>query len=78
MSEQTPTPTVPNVVIRDPKARERIYDAVGILGLGLAVLMAVDLASPELDFAAWTGPALAGLGVLTAGIGYTARRNLPL
>lgn len=73
-----PTPgQVPNVVIRNAKTRERIYDAFGIVGLLLFATVTADAASPLIDWTAFTTPALAVYSVLGAGIGYTARQNTP-
>lgn len=78
MSDQTPLPTqTPNVVIRNPRARQIAYDVFGIASLAVAVVIGVDLASDAFDLIAYTKPALAGLGILGAGLGFTARQNTP-
>lgn len=69
--------TVPNVVIKNPNARNAIYSIFGWISLALFVAVAVDVAAPGLDYAAFTTPALAGLSVLGVGIGYTASKNTP-
>lgn len=76
MSNPTPG-DVPNVVIRNPKTRERIYDAFGVVGLLLFAAVAADTVSPLFDIAAFTQPATAVYTILGAGIGYTARQNTP-
>jgi hypothetical protein len=68
----------PNVVIEDPARRKTIYKVFGVVSLGVAAVVAADLASPAFDLAEYTGPALAVLGVIGAGIGYTATRNTPV
>ena len=72
-----PTPSVPNVVIKNPNARNAIYSAFGWVSLAVFVAVAVDAAAPELDYTNITTPVLAGLSVLGAGIGYTASKNTP-
>lgn len=75
---EQPNPyTTPNVVIRNPNVRERVYDIFGIVGLILFAAAAADAVAPGFDITAITGPALAGYAVLGAGIGYTARQNTP-
>lgn len=76
MSHVEPTQT-PNVVIESPKTRNVAYKVFGWVSLALAVTVAVDLATPAFDLSAFITPALAGLGVLGAGIGYTASKNTP-
>ena len=67
----------PNVVIESPARRKVVYKVFGGLSLAVAAVVAADLASPAFDLAAYTAPALAVLGVIGAGIGYTATRNTP-
>jgi len=64
-------------VIRNPKLRERIYDIFGVAGLVLFAAIAADAASSDFDLAAILQPATAVYAVVGAGIGYTARQNIP-
>lgn len=73
-----PAPVVPNVIIRDAKTRERIYDIFGCVGLILFAVVAGDAIAPQVDLTPYTAPALAVYSVLGAGIGYTARQNTPV
>lgn len=77
MADHLPTET-PNVVIRDPQARQGIYDILGIVGLTLSAIVAADAAAPLFDLSAFTSPAFAVYGVVAAGLGfYPARQNVP-
>jgi len=77
MSHVSPPTDTPNVVIESPRARKIAYAAFGWASLTVAVAVGVDLASPAFDITAITTPALAGLGILGVGIGYTASKNTP-
>lgn len=67
----------PNVVIADPKKRDAIYKVFGWASLAVAAVVAADVVSPLFDLSAYTTPALAVIGVVGAGIGYTASKNTP-
>lgn len=53
-----PTQT-PNVVIENPKIRKTLRSLIDAIGGLTFIAGAVDLASADLDFAAWTIPVMA-------------------
>ena len=64
-----PAPGVPNVVITNPRVRKIARTILDVVTLGVAVVVAADLASPAFDALAITTPALAVLGVLRPAFG---------
>lgn len=59
----------PNVIIQNPAARKIARTILDVLTLVVAVVVAVDLASPGFDLLAVTTPAIAALGVLRPAFG---------
>lgn len=56
----TPTPSeTPNVVIADPRVRKVATATIATAGIIIGAASALDLASPELDWSTFTGPAAA-------------------
>ena len=51
--------TVPNVVIENPKIRYIVNVVLGIIGLLIGALVALDVASEAVDFAVWLVPTIA-------------------
>lgn len=59
MSNPTLPTQTPNVVIESPRARKILRSLIDCVGGAAFIAMSVDLASPQLDFAAWTFPIMA-------------------
>lgn len=71
-------PVVPNVVIRNPKARKIARTVLDSITLILGVVVAVDGATPAFDLIPVTTPVLAGLAVLRFAFGLGVdNRNTP-
>jgi hypothetical protein len=78
MADHAYPTTTPNVVIKDPGRRQKVYDVLGVVGLVLAAAVAADAASPAFDISQITLPAFAVYGVFASGLGfYPARQNVP-
>lgn len=76
-SHALPTET-PNVGIENPATRKAVRTVIDVIGAVAFVAVAVDVASPELDFAAITTPVLAGYGALRSVFGFAVdNRNTP-
>ena len=63
--------TVPNVVIKNPKARKIARTVLDVIGAALVVTMAVDAATDAFTVVAITTPVLAGWGAARAVFGLT-------
>lgn len=61
--------TTPNVVVQNPAVRKVAGVVLGIAGILLPVLLAVDAATEAFDLAAFTTPALAGVSALAGVFG---------
>lgn len=78
MADHAYPTTTPNVVIKNPATRERVYDVLGVAGLLLGAAIAADLASPLFDISAWTTPITAVYTAIAGPLGfYAARQNTP-
>lgn len=60
MSHAAQPSETPNVVIENPKIRKVLRTCIDVVGGVTFIAGAVDLASADLDFAAWTIPVMAG------------------
>lgn len=77
MEAPAPQPQItPNVVIENPKTRKTVYAIFGWVGLLLSAVVVADASSDAFNIAAFTVPAVAVWGLLSAGIGYTANKNV--
>lgn len=61
--------TVPNVVIENPKIRYVVNVVLGIVGLLIGALVALDVASDGIDFAVWLVPTIAVYSFLAGAFG---------
>ena len=78
MADHAYPTTTPNIVIKDPNRRQRVYDVLGIAGLILGAVIAADLAAPAFDLSAWTDPLSAAFVAIATPLGfYAARSNVP-
>lgn len=59
MSNPTLPSETPNVVVENPKVRKVLRSVIDAIGGLTFIAGAVDLASADLDFAAWTIPVMA-------------------
>lgn len=60
---------VPNAVIENPKVRYSVNVVLGIVGLLIGALVAVDTASDAVDFAAWLVPVIAVYSFMAGAFG---------
>lgn len=60
----------PNVVIENPRIRKVLRTILDTIGGLTFIAVAVDVASPELDFALWTTPILAGYAAARTVFGF--------
>jgi len=61
--------TTPNVVINNPNIRHGITVALGVVGIVLGTVVAVDSAAPAFDLTPYTVPAFVGYSYLAAAFG---------
>lgn len=65
-----PPGETPNVHIENPRIRKAVRTVLDSIGGLTVIAIAVDIASPSFDIAAWTGPILAGYSVARVVFGF--------